>query len=251
MSLKNHVRYALKLSYDGTDFFGWQIQPEQRTVQGEIEQVLQQLFQNFEGIVGCGRTDTGVHAQNYFAHFDIGNAPNFDLKYKMNRMLPDDISIDEVFAVEENFHARYDAVSRKYKYRLHGKKNVFERRFSTYYSRLHRMNWPAIKNASKMLLEYDEFAPFCKSKSGVEHKKCRLDMVHWEYDPIDQNACLTIQANRFLRGMVRLIVGACLNIGEGRINESTLRKAMNEQQALKNSLSAPPMGLTLEEITYK
>ncbi len=243
-------RYALIIDYDGTDFLGWQVQPQQRTVQGEIEKNLSKVFKNFEGLVGCGRTDTGVHAKNYYAHFDLTQEIDIDLKYKLNKMLPPDIAIRSVLLVDKDFHSRFIALSRKYQYFIHGDKQVFERRTSFYYPRLHHLDFGKIKEASQLLLEFDEFLPFCKSNSDVTHMRCRMDLVQWQYDKENHKAVFTIQANRFLRGMVRLIVGMHLNVGEGKMEIEELRSALTEQKPLKLNLSVPACGLILNKIEY-
>lgn len=246
------MRYFLNLSYSGKDFCGWQIQPDSPSVQQTLQEVLSKLFAESVAVTGCGRTDTGVHASEYFAHFDltkeIEDCPHSI--YKLNAMLPPSIAIYELFRVKDEAHSRFDAYERSYIYNVHGYKNPFIRDVSTYYRLFDRLDRHKMDLAAAELLNYNEFYPFCKTHSGANHYRCDIKACRWVYDDQTQKHALHITADRFLRGMVRLITGMCFNVGLGKTSLDDLRKSLDEQKPLPKSYSAEAQGLFLSSVKY-
>ena len=240
----------MRLSYCGTAYNGWQVQPHvgTTTVQGMLENVLMTLMRQAIPIVGCGRTDTGVHAKNYIAHFDtdspldIGNLIN-----RMNKMLPADIAIHDIYSVKDNSHARFDAVSRSYQYHLHVAKSPFEN--LSYYYFYERPDLKKLNEVASMLLEYTEFNTFCKLHSDVKTKTCHLKESFWECH--GDHYTYRITSDRFLRGMIRLIVGMCLQVARGHVTLDEVRQALETQTRLSQDWSVPAIGLILCDIQYK
>ena len=241
-------RYFIRLSYQGSRYNGWQIQPHigTITVQGMIEESLRTLLQEKVELTGCGRTDAGVHARDYFAHFDASNLDVVALMYKMNRMLPDDIAIHDIMPVHDTAHARFDAISRAYQYTLHTAKLPFEHE-SFYYTYdtpiLAKLNEAAI-----LLLDFHDFETFCKSKSDVKTTLCSISESFWVQD--GHSFKYRITSDRFLRGMIRLVVGMCLNVSRGVVSMQEVRDALTSKKKLDMNWSVPPDGLMLCDIKY-
>lgn len=242
-------RYFLELSYLGTKYHGWQKQPNATSVQETIESCLSTMFQKDVAIIGCGRTDTGVHARQYFAHFDLEVDADKDMVvYKMNRMLPDDIGIRNLIPVHPDAHARYDATSRKYHYYLKFSKAPLQKDTVYVFPFANRCNWETVNKVTQLLSTYHSFFPFCKSHSGVDQYEVKLHQIEWIVT--HEGAVFCIQGNRFLRGMVRLIVGACLNVGIGQLDVQEVELSLKHQRSLDKSWSVPAQGLFLENVTY-
>lgn len=243
------MRYFIELAYNGTAYYGWQRQPNQVSVQATLEQTLGMMLRipHLE-ITGCGRTDTGVHASSYYAHFDT-DAPLPDhLVSRINKVLPKDIAIRRVFPVAEELHARFDAHYRAYTYYVAAQKDPFRPNTVLHIPYLSRLDTDAVQATAQMLLQYDQFAPFCKTGSDAKTMHCQLHRSEWVF--ADAEWQYHIAANRFLRGMVRLIVGACLSVGEGKVALSAVRHALDTQTLLPKSLSIAPNGLFLTEVRY-
>lgn len=200
-------------------------------------------------ITGCGRTDAGVHARWYIAHFDadISESPAKVL-YQVNAILPHDIALYRLEEASPDFHARFDAVSRTYRYYLHFEKNPFLHGQSFYFHYRQQLHEEALHEAAALLLQYQHFKPFCKTGTDANHYACELMISQWQLGK--DNAMYTITANRFLRGMVRLVVGACLNAGLGKISIADLRHALEQQTTVPHAWSVPPEGLFLEDVLY-
>jgi tRNA pseudouridine38-40 synthase len=243
------MRYFIELAYQGTAYHGWQIQPKQVSVQSTITNALALILRQPElEIVGCGRTDTGVHASQYFAHFDYDGEFPPGFTARLNKFLPPDIAIHRIFPVEEDQHARFGANYRAYEYHLCWQKNPFRQHTCYYYRPAPTLDQQAMQAAAQLLLEYEEFFPFCKTNSDAKTMRCELHRSEWEFG--QESWIFHIAANRFLRGMVRLIVGMCLSVGEGKMDLATVRRALDEQQRLSRSLSVAPEGLFLSEVRY-
>jgi len=244
-------RYLLQLSYKGTKFHGWQLQPNAYTVQQEIQETLMKIFQNKIEITGAGRTDTGVHSKFYVAHFDINEEVNGEvneetLLKKMNSMLCKDISVKKIFNVEDSFHARFDAISRTYQYYINFTKNPFKTETSYY------LYWkPDIKKmnaAAQILFNYTDFTSFSKLHTDVKTNNCRIYLAEWK--EINEGMIFTIKADRFLRNMVRAIVGTLLDIGKYTINEEDMKKIIESKNRSNAGSSVPAHGLFLSDIEY-
>lgn len=244
------ARYFIRLSYCGTAYNGWQSQPHvgTTTVQGTVESVLSTLLQEQVNIVGCGRTDTGVHAKNYFAHVDIIKPMDgTNLVYRANKLLPEDIAIHEIIAVSDMAHARFDAISRSYEYHLHTAKSPFEP-FSYYYY-YDKPNLEKLNEAAQLLLEYVDFTTFCKLHSDVNTMYCKLTESQWIQE--GDTYIYKVTSDRFLRGMIRLIVGMCLQVSRGKLTLEAVKHAMDHQNRLTQDWSVPAIGLVLCDIRYK
>lgn len=244
------MRYFAELAYKGTEFFGWQIQPEQISVQETIQRAFSTILRTPIEVVGCGRTDTGVHAGQYFLHFDFeGEFPQHFLS-RVNKFLPPSIAIFRIFPVADKAHARFDACHRAYEYRMHFRKDPFNQETSYFYPFPKRPDLDKMQKAAALLLNYQDFYPFCKTHHDSHTYKCDLKRSEWITGTDDWSLSYHIAANRFLRGMVRLIVGMCINVGTGKLELDTVRRALDEQKRLKRSTSAPPEGLYLRDIRY-
>lgn len=243
------MRWKITLRYLGTHFTGWQRQNEPGSVQQFIEEAFSTILRQLVSVTGCGRTDTGVHATHYVAHADFTfNGDLHRLMYQVNAILPKDIAIMNIETVSSNFHARYDAVSRHYTYYLHFEKNPFLQGQSFYYTQSSQLDWPRMQEAASVLLEFDSFKSFCKTDSGVANYKCNIMHASWEFD--GAQARFRIEANRFLRGMVRLIVGATLQVGVHKIHPEDIRNSLTHQTPIPFAWSVPGEGLFLDRIKY-
>ena len=243
------MRYFITLSYDGTRYHGWQIQPEGVTVQQLLQDALATLLRQYVTVVGAGRTDAGVHARQMVAHIDVdGEINDVDqLTYKLNRFLPYDISIQNVRLVSDDMHARFSAVRRRYRYFIHTEKDPFKKKYS---SELHyELDYELMNVAATQLKTYSDFGAFCKSHSDVKTTVCTVTKAHWvEYEP---NAWyFEIEANRFLRNMVRAVVGTLIEIGRHRMSLSQFDQVVREGRRTGAGESMPANALFLESVEY-
>lgn len=244
------MRYFLTLSYLGARYAGWQVQPNAISIQSTIELALSTILREDVAITGCGRTDAGVHARYYVAHFDAQEPlpPNF--LNGINSLLPPDIAIHQVQAVHTDAHARYDAFERSYEYHLSLRKDPFSTQTAWFYPMHAQLDFDKMQAVGALLLSFDAFYPFCKSDSGLEQYHCSLLKASWEKHPEDHRWVFHITANRFLRGMVRLIVGSCIQVGKGQLQIADIQQALEQQKSLKKSLSVPAHGLFLTDVKY-
>lgn len=242
------MRYFIELQYDGTAYFGWQRQPNAITVQGTIEAKLSMLRGVPTEIVGAGRTDTGVNASYYVAHFDSDSEVDCSqLVYKLNKVLPPDIAILSIREVETTKHARFDAREREYTYYITSKKSPF-RRFSAWYYAV-ELDVEAMNEAAKRLLEYDDFTTFAKLNSNNKTNICHISHARWESLP-DGTLRFTIRADRFLRNMVRAIVGTLVDVGRGRYTVEQFDDIVRSKDLSRSSTGAPAVGLFLSDVKY-
>ncbi len=243
------ARYFLKLAYDGTAYHGWQVQQNAHTVQAELENKLGLMVGKKVSVTGCGRTDTGVHAREYYAHFEAYGLPfnSNDFVYKLNRFLPTDIAVYDLFEVDNELHARFSAVSRTYKYYINQKKNPYNTRFSYYFNGA--LDFEAMNRAAVLLKEYDDFTSFSKLHTQTATNLCSIEKAAWEaFD--DGVLVFTITADRFLRNMVRAIVGTLIEVGKGKITPDGVRLIIEAKNRSKAGFSVPATGLFLEKIKY-
>ena len=245
------ARYFIELSYDGAAYCGWQRQPDAPTVQQALEKALSTLLRQDVEVVGAGRTDTGVNASYYVAHFDCesGVKDCAQLVYKLNLILPQDIAVKAVREVCEQAHARFDAVEREYTYYISQRKNPF-RRFSAwqYYVQLdmERMN-----EAAATLLEYDDFTSFAKLNSNNKTNICRVVKAEWRRAEWNEDLLIfTIRADRFLRNMIRAIVGTLVDVGRGRYTVEEFCDILHSRDLSRSSAGAPAQGLFLSDVKY-
>lgn len=242
------ARYFIQLSYKGTNFHGWQIQPNAATVQETLEKALSLLLREDTKIIGCGRTDTGVHAQQFFAHFTSKNLsiPKDKLTYKLNGILPNSIAIQRIFEVAEDAHARFDATSRTYKYYISKVKTAFDYEKNYFYP--FELNLRVMNEAAQLLMKYEDFTSFSKLHTDVKTNICKITEAYWEEN--EKQLIFTITADRFLRNMVRAIVGTLLNVGKGKCSIEEFEQIIIAKDRGLAGSSAPPEGLFLYEITY-
>ena len=242
------MRYFLELRYDGGAYCGWQRQPDMPTVQQTIEQALTRLLREPVEIVGAGRTDTGVNASYYVAHFDTQAEVDVEqVRYKLNMMLPQDISIDSVTEVAADAHARFDAREREYTYYICSVKNPFRRHSAwMYYVPLDVGN---MNEAARSLLEYEDFTSFAKLNSNNKTNICHVQRAEWQREP-DGVLRFTIRADRFLRNMVRSIVGTLVDVGRGRYSVEEFRAIVEAKELSRSSAGAPAQGLFLSNVVY-
>jgi tRNA pseudouridine38-40 synthase len=242
------MRYFLELAYNGTRFCGWQSQPNALSVQERIKDSFSMILRKPIELMGCGRTDTGVHASYYVAHFDFEGVFPESFLQRANKMVGHDIVLKKMSAVSDEAHVRFDAYSRSYEYHISFVKNPFTTETEWFFPLYATLNTDEMQKAAKILRGYEDFTPFCKTNSDAKTMKCQLSRVEWIIQ--EDKAVFYISANRFLRGMVRLIVGACMNVGLGQMSLEELTAAMNQQLPLKKSYSVPPTGLFLTEVKY-
>lgn len=242
------TRYFFKIAYNGTAHSGWQKQPNAPTIQQDIEELLSQLYQEEIQIAGCGRTDAGVHASEYFFHTDLNERFELDkLLYKLNRMSQEHLAFYSIQEVDSEAHTRFNAHLRSYVYHLSIEKDPFTT--SYYLPSTLNFNLEKLNQAALILLEYDEFFPFCKTHADVKTYKCQLSRSEW-IQTSKSTFEYHVSANRFLRGMVRLIVGMCLNYMNGLISLDEIHEALKKQERLPKDLSVPPTGLFLNQVEY-
>jgi len=241
------LRYFIELSYNGKGYHGWQNQPNAISVQEVVERALSRLLNTPVAIMGAGRTDAGVHASQMFAHFDTVAIFNpQDLVFKLNSFLPDDVAIATIFKVKPEIHARFYAMSRTYLYRVSVRKNVFE--FDASYYVKQALDVDKMNAAAKLLLEYKDFQCFSKSKTDVKTYHCDIMKAEWLIK--DGELHFVIQANRFLRNMVRAIVGTLINIGLGKMDVEALHQIIKSKNRSEAGFSVPAHGLYLTHIEY-
>lgn len=240
-------RYFIQLAYKGSNYHGWQIQDNANTVQAELNKSLSTLlYQNIE-TVGCGRTDTGVHATNYYAHFDakeINDIPQ--LIYKLNKFLSKDIAVYKIFKVKKNANARFDAINRTYNYYITKRKDPFLTDSAYYY--YGNLDVEMMNKAAEILLTYNDFEAFSKSNTQVNNYICYISYAKWT----ENNDILNfeITANRFLRNMVRAIVGTMLEVGKGNMNLEEFKHVIESKNRSKAGFSVPAHALFLSNINY-
>ncbi|PCI95060.1 MAG: tRNA pseudouridine(38-40) synthase TruA [Flavobacteriales bacterium] len=240
-------RYFLELKYDGTNYHGWQVQQNANSVQAEINKALSTLLQAEIMVTGAGRTDTGVHAKQLYAHFDT--TVNFEMDkihFKLNNFLPDDISCASITKVKDDAHARFDATARTYEYWITPNKNPFLSNKAYHFP--HTLDIDLMNKAGEETLKHTDFSCFSKSNTDTFTNDCNITIAHWDV----KNDCLvfTITANRFLRNMVRAIVGTMLDIGQQRIKIGDLKRIINSKDRSKAGTSAPAHGLYLIDVKY-
>lgn len=244
------ARYVLTLQYDGTDFIGWQSQPSGRTIQTTIEERIQTILREPLPIVGAGRTDTGVHARKMMAHIDFSESREEELPelfFRLNRFLPHDITICSLHKVSPEFHARFSATSRTYRYYISLVRSPFTRHFYTYVP--WALDFELMNETAQSLLGTKDFTTFSKSHTDVYTHICQVKCAQWKALGND-TYCFEITANRFLRNMVRATVGTLMDVGRGKITKAEFIKRLELKDRTQNITTAPATGLFLEEITY-
>jgi tRNA pseudouridine38-40 synthase len=239
-------RYFLELSYKGTAYSGFQVQANANSVQAEIEKAFLIYFRQPVPMTGASRTDAGVHArQNYF-HFDFEEPVMPEVIYRLNAILPEDISIRRIIPVPAEAHCRFDAESREYRYYIYREKDPFLQDRAYYYP--YRMDWELLRATAARIKEMTGFDAFCKRNSQVKHHRCTVFESDWE----KEGNCMVyhIRANRFLRGMVRGLAGTMLLAGRGIISLEEFEKIAREKDRSRVNFNVPARGLFLEKLRY-
>ena len=242
------MRYFITFSYDGTAYHGWQIQPHSVSVQEELQKALSTLLRRSVEVVGAGRTDTGVHARKMVAHFDSEQELECtQLVYKLNKLLPRDIAVQQVERVEDEMHARFSAKSRTYHYYVHLGKDPFLRSYS--WQVYGNPDFELMNKAAEVLMEYTDFTSFSKVNTDTKTNDCTITEAHW--DKVGEGQWrFTITANRFLRNMVRAIVGTLMEVGRGRMTIEQLRSVVEAKDRCRAGDSVPGNALFLVEVKY-
>ena len=244
------MRYFVKLSYKGSQYHGWQYQPNATSIQEELEKAFSTILQCPTAITGAGRTDAGVHASNYIAHFDMEHpvyAKDLEfLVFKLNGFLPQDIAIHQIIKVKEDAHARFDAIRRYYQYQICQQKNPFIT--DTSWLRYGKLDIDKMNKAGQLLMKYTDFGSFAKLHADTKTNICHLQEVNWS---INNTVLLfEISADRFLRNMVRSIVGSMIDIGSGKIDLNDFKAIIESKDRSKAGISVPARGLSLVKIDY-
>jgi len=241
-------RYFIKLAYNGTNYHGWQIQDNAHSVQAEITEKISIMLNEEISIVGCGRTDTGVHAREFFAHFEVSEL-KFELKdfvFKLNSFLSSDIVIYDIYKVQSDLHSRFSAESRTYSYYISLVKNPFSEEISYYYNG--ELDVEAMNKACSFLLVHTDFTSFSKLHTQTATNNCVIQSARIER--IGSDLVFTITADRFLRNMVRAIVGTLMEIGKGKMNANYINEVIEAKDRSKAGFSVPAHGLFLEKVVY-
>ncbi len=241
------MRYFIKFCYNGTNYHGWQSQPNAVTVQETLTNALATILNSPIELMGAGRTDTGVHAKTMFAHFDFENEfqPE-NIIHKLNSFLPKDIAVADIIPVHDTAHARFDATQRTYEYHMHTFKDVFGTDQSWYYQ--HRLDLEAMNKAAQLLLTHTDFECFSKVHTDVNTFICKINKAQWQQN--ENSLIFTIAADRFLRNMVRAIVGTLINVGLHKITLADFNQIIESKDRSEAGFSVPAHGLYLTEITY-
>ena len=240
-------RYAMRLAFHGAPFSGWQIQTRQRTVQGELTNALRSLTKEDTNIIGAGRTDAGVHGKNYVAHFDVLN--EFDcqeLSFKLNRFLPDRISVYEIKKADIDFHARFSALSRSYSYTLREKKHAFGNDLVCNYTR--ELDFEILKSCSELVKNAKNFSAF--EKKGSDNTNSICEIYHSLWIRKDNSIIFQVRANRFLRNMVRSLVGTMLETANGKRDFNDWQSLLKGGERSDSGNSAPAHGLVFMGVNY-
>lgn len=241
------MRYFIEFAYNGKEFHGFQVQPDVISVQETLDKALSLLFKQPIQIVGAGRTDSGVHAKQMYAHFDCDIEIDSDYWVsKFNSFLSKNIVIYRFIPVHEDAHTRFDATSRTYEYYIHTFKDVFQNEGSWYY--FNELNIDLMNEACKILFEFEDFECFSKTNTDVNTFLCDITEAHWKVN--GNQLIFTVTANRFLRNMVRAIVGTLINIGIGKISLDDFRAIIESKNRQKAGFSVPAHGLYLVKVKY-
>ena len=243
------MRYFFHIGYNGFNYRGWQKLPQANNIQVIIERLLSQILKTNLTIVGCGRTDAQVHASQFFFHVDIEHVWDYDLIFRLNKNLPHDIAIFDIIPMDGLPHARFDAVERTYNYFIHTYKDPYLSTISSFYAGNH-LNLVEMKKAASLLPKYNDYRPFCKNASALRTTLCRITRAELYTDERGDNLRFEISANRFLSGMVRIIMQKLLLIGRGELSVDEFEGHLISKETPKVIKGAYPQGLYLSQVKY-
>ncbi len=245
--IEDSLRYFIEIAFNGKNYHGWQVQPDASSVQQTLEEALSTILREQIAVVGAGRTDAGVHAKQIFAHFDFAEAlQKNEFLFKLNSLLPKDIAVKNLFQVKEDAHARFDAVCRTYEYHITLEKDPFATAFSHLLH--HKPDVEKMNRAAEILYTYNDFQCFSKSKTDVKTYFCSIDSAVWKQE--GNRLVFTITADRFLRNMVRAIVGTLLEIGFGKLEVEDMHTIIKSKNRSNAGASVPAKGLYLTKVVY-
>jgi tRNA pseudouridine38-40 synthase len=246
-------RFFIEVAYKGTNYAGFQIQKNANSIQAEIQKALKIFFKEDIELTCSSRTDSGVHADSNFFHFDSDSGLNaithdkLDISsYNINAILPDDIVVKRIFAVKDDFHSRFDAISREYQYNIYTQKDPFLADRAYYYP--YKLNIDEMNKAAALLLKYTDFMCFSKKNTQVKTFNCTIIESIWTFE--NSRYVYTVKANRFLRGMVRALVATMLRVGTGKLSLQEFIEIIEKKDATKADFSAPPQGLFLKKVNF-
>ena len=240
------MRYFIEFSYNGKNYHGWQLQPKAITVQGVLQNALTTILREEISVIGAGRTDSGVHAFQMFAHFDTERELSDDLVRKLNAFLPYDIAVHSIRAVKTDAHARFDALKRTYQYHISIEKSPFRYDYSIPLTL--PLNVDVMNEAAQILFDYTDFQCFSKTHTDVKTFNCKIYEAHWAI--VGSELVFTITADRFLRNMVRAIVGTLINVGLQKLSLTGFEDIIISKSRSKAGASVPACGLFLTQVTY-
>ena len=242
-------RYFVWFSYDGTRYHGWQVQPSGNSVQAELQRALSLQLRETIEVVGAGRTDARVHARRMAAHFDTMQTLDCQqTAYRLNRILPRDIAVECVAPVPKDLHARFSAFARTYHYYIHTRKEPFVRQYSC--EMHYNLDFEKMNQAATILMEYDDFGAFCKTHTDVKTTLCKVTEARW-IQKSSHEWYFRITANRFLRNMVRAVVGTLIDVGRGRVSLDEFRLIIEGKNRSQAGESMPAHALFLEDVRYE
>jgi tRNA pseudouridine38-40 synthase len=243
-----HRRYFMEMAYNGANYHGWQVQPNGITIQARMNDALSKMLREPIYCIGCGRTDAGVHARQFFLHFDAANPIPADLVFKLNRYLSPDFAIRRIMKMHENAHARFDATQRTYEYHMHFKEDPFLNGLSCFL--FPTPDVAKMNQAAQLLLAYKDFKSLHKTGGGSKTTLCNIYGVGFDRNEEKGTLVFTITANRFLRNMVRMTMGALIMIGRGRITIDDFKEVMDSCGEFKYMMPVPACGLYLTSVKY-
>lgn len=243
------MRYFLHISYHGGNYRGWQSQGLGKSVQEVLEKNLSNIFKTPITCIGCGRTDAEVNASQYFLHFDLKQVIDFDLVFRLNKVIPDDISVFEIISLPDNRHARFDASSRTYDYFIHTQKDSFLSKLSAFYQ-IGELNTQNMKAGVSLLTKHNDYRAFCKTPEAHNTTICNVSSAKLFISENKKRLRFQITANRFLRGMIRIIVEKLLELGKGKITLKEFEDMLINKQTPRNLKFAYPQGLYLSKVEY-
>jgi tRNA pseudouridine38-40 synthase len=243
------LRYFFHIGFNGYNYRGWQRLPNIVSVQGVIETTVSQILKTPVTIVGCGRTDAQVHASQFLFHLDVEKEWDFDLLFRLNKTLPCDIAVFDIIQMKGLPHARFDAIQRTYDYFLHTYKDPFLSNVSSLYQGLN-LDLGKMKKAVSILPDYNDFRAYCKSPDKYEHTICNVTSATLFTNKSGDKIRLQISSNRFLSGMIRIIIGKLLEIGSGALSVDEFEYHLKTQETPRDIVPAYPWGLYLSKVTY-
>lgn len=243
------VKIAIKVQYDGTGYHGWQIQKDPETIQGHLERVLEELFEKKIGLIGSGRTDSGVHALGQVAHFEISdcNIPVSQLWKALNRHLPRDIRVVASQEVDQEFHSRFSAINRQYLYQISTRPNVLNHR--THWYVRYRLDIQKLHELGELIRGVHDFSSFCYAGTVTENMVCDIGGAQWVIDD-SQSLSFTLNGDRFLHHMVRMLVGSMVEVARGKWDLNRFVGLLNQPNRQSHTVTAPAHGLALMQVTY-